>query len=74
MWAAQHEALPTAYVALFNTGEAADSLALPVSVVHAGSTCAVMDLWTRQDLGRVATLRVSLAAHASALFALSGCS
>jgi hypothetical protein len=63
-----------AFLAVFNTGNGAQSITLPVSLVHLGATCAVRDLWKQQDMGSAGKLSVSAPAHGSQFYLLSKCS
>jgi alpha-galactosidase len=60
------------YVAVFNVGEAAQSLDLPWPQIGIDTPVAALrDLWLRKDLQPQSQLRVNLSPHASALYRVS---
>jgi len=65
-WTAEIPQSSDRYVAVFNLGEDEQQVNLAWEMLDVQFvSCRVRDLWARQDLGEQASLRVSLAAHAS---------
>lgn len=61
-------------VALFNADDSTHTVRASLKDVGiSASSCAVRDLWKRQDLGRADSVSASLTAHDSALFTFSDC-
>ena len=62
---------PLLYVAVFNTGDAQQSIQYKWKELELeGSKYKVRDLWQRKDLGSARSLRLNVAPHSSALFQL----
>ena len=79
-WAAAPEALPqpSAYVALFNAGDAAAAVSAQArdAGLPAGGQYCARDLWAQRDVGRVGQgglLTATLPAHGAGLFLLTAC-
>lgn len=77
-WAAEPEATPqpSAFVALFNAGDAQASISVGVrdAGLPEGSTYCVRDLWARSSAGTAqGTLAVSLPPHGAGLYLLTLC-
>lgn len=78
-WAAAPEALPqpSAFVALFNAGDAAAAVSVEArdAGLPAGSQYCARDLWAQRDAGKVVqgVLAATLPAHGAGLFLLTEC-
>jgi hypothetical protein len=59
-----------AYAALFNTGDVELAMSVPLTSVVRSLTGIATDLWSGAPTGTVSSLEVTLAPHASALFAV----
>jgi alpha-galactosidase len=66
VWTADAPSDDGKYAAVINTGELERAVRLPWSALEVQGDL-VRDLWVRQNLGKMAELRLSLAPHASAL-------
>jgi hypothetical protein len=78
-WAAAPEAIPqpSAFIALFNAGDAADAVSVATrdAGLPAGGSWCVRDLWLKADAGSAGdTLSVTLPAHGAGLFLVQPCS
>jgi alpha-galactosidase len=69
VWKANPESGGGEYIALFNLGDTAHVVNYSWKDLGLGeSSHAVRDLWARKDLGKVASLKTTLPAHASVLY------
>ena len=69
VWAARGDKPGTAYVALFNTGDGAQTVEYPLqSLGMASVSFAIRDLWQHKDIGTADRVSAKLPPHASALF------
>lgn len=72
VWLARPERGNDYYLAVFNLGDAPQTLAYSWTALGLkGSTYQVRDVWERKNLGRAASVSVALAPHASVLYDLS---
>lgn len=69
VWTARSEAGTARYVALFNTGDTAREVSVPLRALGMAGPVTVRDLWERRDLGPARDrLATSLRPHASMLY------
>jgi hypothetical protein len=71
-WIAKPDSGGGAYIALFNLGDAPQTVAYPLqSVGLSGTSFTVRDLWEHKGLGNRDQLKVDLSPHASALYRIT---
>lgn len=69
VWTARADKPGVAYVALFNVGDAAQTIEYPLQSLGLSSVAfSIRDLWQRKEIGTADRLHVALPAHASAIF------
>ena len=72
VWLARPDSGSGYYLAVFNTGDAAQTLQYAWKDLElSGAAYGVRDLWLRKDLGRAPSLKVTLSPHAAALYRLT---